>query len=138
MSWRLYEKGRFTPLVMQVYSMLLSRSATQSDRRGMQNLSSTIRRAIKAAAARDLDQAISILKKALNICSSDEEASVLLTNISLLYHQKADWEKALNYADHVGCTSCSSFCCNNIYPWCSFASLTWPLHCRPCRPGPEM
>ena len=118
--------------------MLLSRSATQSDLRGMQNLKPTIRRAIKAAAAQDRDQAISIYKEALNICSSDEDASVLLTNISLLYHQKADWKKALNYADHVGCMSCSSFCCNNIYLWYSFASLTWPLHRRPCRPGPAM
>ena len=63
---------------------------------------------------------------------------MLLINISLLYHQKADWEKALDYADHVGCTSCTPFCCNNIYIWYASALLTLPMHCRPCRPGLAM
>ncbi len=70
-----------------------------------------IRRAIKAAAIHDRDQAIVISKEALNICSSNEEASVLLTNISLMYHQKACWEKALEFADYVGCMSCTLSCC---------------------------
>ena len=62
-------------------------------------------RAFIAVKAANHELAISLFREALEICESKEEASVLLTNISLLNHQNKDWDQALIYAEKV-CTQC--------------------------------
>lgn len=69
------------------------------------NMSATLSicRAFIAVKAANHELAISLFREVLEICESKEEASVLLTNISLLYHQNKDWDQALAYAEKV-CT----------------------------------
>ena len=62
-------------------------------------------RAFIAVEAANHELAISLFREALDICESKEEASVLLTNISLLYHEDKDWDQALDCAEKV-CTQC--------------------------------
>lgn len=62
-------------------------------------------RAFIAVEAANHELAISLFREALDICESKEEASVQLTNISLLYHEDKDWDQALDCAEKV-CTQC--------------------------------
>ena len=58
-------------------------------------------RIVEAAASAHFDQAISDCRSAVEACTDDEDTSRLFTNMSLLYHQKEDWNKAIEMAERV-------------------------------------
>ncbi|CAK0783022.1 hypothetical protein CVIRNUC_006217 [Coccomyxa viridis] len=59
------------------------------------------RRIVGAAASAHFDQAISDCRSAVEACTDDEDTSRLFTNMSLLYHQKEDWNKAIDMAERA-------------------------------------
>ena len=58
-------------------------------------------RIIEAAASANFDQAISGCRSAVEAYDDDEDTSRLFTNMSLLYHQKENWNMAIELADRV-------------------------------------
>ena len=77
--------------------------------------------------------------EALAFCSN-EETSVLLTNISLLYHQRDEWDKALLYAKQVGSVQKETSGGENFYFIAIFhevmevvqAMQAWPGNVKAC------
>ena len=76
-------------------------------------------RIIEAAASARFDQAISDCRSAVEACDNNEDTSRLFTNMSLLYHQKEDWNMAIEMAERVRGSETPLNYCAQVFSACA-------------------